>query len=67
MRVGCLTHLHSIFAGRNRRLPRDAVNALLSLAYSHLAKDLMIAYYAVDLGPYMASIINRTSGVWRWT
>ena len=27
------------FAGRNRRPPRDAVNALLSLAYSLLAKD----------------------------
>jgi CRISPR-associated protein Cas1 len=27
------------FAGRNRRPPRDPVNALLSLAYSMLAKD----------------------------
>jgi CRISPR-associated protein Cas1 len=41
------------FAGRNRRPPRDAVNALLSLAYSVLAKDLTIACYAVGFDPYM--------------
>jgi len=41
------------FAGRNRRPPRDAVNALLSLAYSLLAKDLTIACYAVGFDPYM--------------
>jgi len=41
------------FAGRNRRPPRDAVNALLSLAYSVLAKDLTIACYAVGFDPYV--------------
>jgi CRISPR-associated protein Cas1 len=41
------------FVGRNRRPPRDAVNALLSLAYSLLAKDLTIACYAVGFDPYM--------------
>jgi len=41
------------FAGRNRRPPRDAVNALLSLAYSVLAKDLTIACYAVGFDPYL--------------
>jgi CRISPR-associated protein Cas1 len=41
------------FAGRNRRPPRDPVNALLSLAYSLLAKDLTIACYAVGFDPYM--------------
>ena len=41
------------FSGRNRRPPRDAVNALLSLAYSVLAKDLTIACYAVGFDPYM--------------
>ena len=30
------------FASRNRRPPRDPVNALLSLAYSLLAKDLAV-------------------------
>ena len=39
------------FAGRNRRPPRDAVNALLSLGYSLLAKDLTIACYAVGFDP----------------
>ncbi|HVW85866.1 MAG TPA: CRISPR-associated endonuclease Cas1, partial [Bryobacteraceae bacterium] len=41
------------FEGRNRRPPRDPVNALLSLAYSVLAKDLTIACYAVGFDPYM--------------
>ena len=41
------------FAGRNRRPPRDAVNALLSLGYSLLAKDLTVACYAVGFDPMM--------------
>jgi CRISPR-associated protein Cas1 len=41
------------FEGRNRRPPRDPVNALLSLAYSMLAKDLTLACYAVGFDPYM--------------
>jgi CRISPR-associated protein Cas1 len=41
------------FEGRNRRPPRDPVNALLSLAYSVLAKDLTIACYAVGFDPFM--------------
>ena len=41
------------FAGRNRRPPRDPVNALLSLAYSLLAKDLTIAAYAVGFDPFV--------------
>jgi CRISPR-associated protein Cas1 len=41
------------FEGRNRRPPRDAVNALLSLAYSVLAKDLTVACYAVGFDPFM--------------
>ncbi len=41
------------FAGRNRRPPRDAVNALLSLGYSLLAKDLTIACYATGFDPMM--------------
>lgn len=41
------------FTTRNRRPPRDAVNALLSLAYSLLAKDLTIACYAVGFDPFM--------------
>lgn len=41
------------FAGRNRRPPRDAVNAMLSLGYSLLTKDFTIACYAVGFDPYM--------------
>lgn len=41
------------FAGRNRRPPRDAVNALLSLGYSLLVKDLTIACYAAGFDPML--------------
>jgi len=43
---------HFDFAGRNRRPPRDPINALLSLAYSLLVKDFTIACYAVGFDPY---------------
>lgn len=41
------------FRWRNRRPPRDPVNALLSLAYSMLAKDLTVVCYAVGFDPMM--------------
>jgi CRISP-associated protein Cas1 len=41
------------FRGRNRRPPRDPVNAMLSLAYSLLAKDCLIAATTVGLDPYL--------------
>ena len=41
------------FVHRNRRPPRDAVNALLSLAYSVLAKDLTIVCHTVGFDPYL--------------
>ncbi len=41
------------FRARNRRPPRDAVNALLSLGYSMLAKDLTVTCYAVGFDPLM--------------
>jgi CRISP-associated protein Cas1 len=41
------------FTKRNRRPPRDAVNALLSLGYSLLARDCTIAAYAVGFDPYV--------------
>jgi CRISPR-associated protein Cas1 len=41
------------FERRNRRPPRDPVNALLSLAYSMLTKDLTVTCYAVGFDPYM--------------
>lgn len=39
--------------GRNRRPPRDPVNALLSLAYSMLAKELAGVCHAVGLDPFL--------------
>jgi CRISPR-associated protein Cas1 len=41
------------FVGRNRRPPRDAVNALLSFAYSMLARDWTITCISVGLDPYL--------------
>jgi CRISPR-associated protein Cas1 len=41
------------FTTRNRRPPMDPVNALLSLAYSLLAKECTLAACAVGLDPYV--------------
>jgi CRISPR-associated protein Cas1 len=41
------------FKGRNRRPPTDPVNALLSLAYSLLAKECTIAAASAGLDPYV--------------
>lgn len=41
------------FMGRNRRPPRDPVNALLSLGYSILAKELAGVCHAVGLDPFL--------------
>ncbi len=39
--------------GRNRRPPRDPVNALLSFCYSLLSKELLLAIRAVGLDPLL--------------
>jgi CRISPR-associated protein Cas1 len=41
------------FAKRNRRPPRDPINALLSLGYGVLAKDLTVICATVGLDPYL--------------
>lgn len=41
------------FQGRNRRPPRDPVNALLSLAYSLLSRDCSLAAFAAGFDPYV--------------
>ena len=41
------------FEGRNKRPPPDPVNALLSFAYSLLAKDCFSACLTVGLDPYL--------------
>ncbi len=44
---------HFDFHGRNRRPPRDPLNALLSLAYSMLAKELTGICHVVGLDPFI--------------
>ena len=41
------------FAERNRRPPRDPVNALLSLAYSMLAREWAVVLHTVGFDPYL--------------
>jgi CRISPR-associated protein Cas1 len=41
------------FAGRNRRPPRDPVNALLSMGYSLLVRDLTIVCHAIGFDPFI--------------
>lgn len=41
------------FAGRNRRPPTDAVNALLSFVYAMLIKDCVVASLAASLDPFI--------------
>ncbi|MCP2261641.1 CRISP-associated protein Cas1 [Streptoalloteichus tenebrarius] len=40
-------------SGRNRRPPRDPVNAMLSFSYALLLKDLIATTLAVGLDPYL--------------
>lgn len=40
------------FNNRNRRPPKDPVNALLSFAYSLLTKDMVVTLQAAGLDPY---------------
>ena len=46
-------------AGRNRRPPRDPLNALLSLCYALLTKDLLATTLGVGLDPYLG-VYHRT-------
>lgn len=41
------------FQGRNRRPPRDAVNALLSFAYAMLTREFSVTLLSVGLDPYL--------------
>lgn len=40
------------FSSRNRRPPRDPINALLSFAYALLAKECLVALWAEGLDPW---------------
>jgi len=41
------------FGGRNRRPPRDPVNAMLSLTYAMLTRDATVALMSAGFDPYM--------------
>jgi len=46
------------FHGRNRRPPRDPINALLSFSYALLTKDCLGAAMSVGLDPYLG-VLHR--------
>ena len=50
------------FAGRNKRPPLDAVNAILSFLYSLLARDATIAASGVGLDPHMGFLHRPKHG-----
>ncbi|MCB5285552.1 MAG: CRISPR-associated endonuclease Cas1 [Candidatus Cloacimonetes bacterium] len=50
------------FSGRNRRPPRDEVNALLSLGYTFLMNQVMGATYVCGLDPYFGALHDIAYG-----
>jgi len=50
------------FSGRNRRPPRDPVNALLSLGYTLLANSIEAAVRTVGLDPYLGALHAPEAG-----
>lgn len=50
------------FNGRNRRPPKDAVNAMLSLAYTLIANDITAALETVGLDPYVGFLHSLRPG-----
>ncbi|WP_284227517.1 CRISPR-associated endonuclease Cas4g/Cas1g [Alicyclobacillus hesperidum] len=53
LKVGKVPPGETLMNGRNRRPPKDPVNALLSLAYSLLERDVYAALAAVGLDPLL--------------
>lgn len=50
------------FSGRNRRPPKDAVNAMLSLAYTLATNDITAALETVGLDPYVGFLHTLRPG-----
>jgi CRISPR-associated protein Cas1 len=50
------------FNGRNRRPPRDPVNALLSFVYTLLTNEVLSAIKTVGLDPYLGSLHDISYG-----
>lgn len=51
-----------IFSGRNRRPPKDAVNALLSFIYAVMLQDCVSALEGVGLDPYVGFLHRDRPG-----
>lgn len=50
------------FSGRSRRPPKDAVNAMLSFAYTLIANDVSAALESVGLDPYVGFLHTLRPG-----
>ncbi len=50
------------FNGRNRRPPKDAINAMLSLAYTLITNDVTAALETVGLDPYVGFLHTLRPG-----
>lgn len=55
-----------VFEGRNRRPPKDAVNAMLSFIYTLIANDMTSALETVGLDPYVGFCIHYAQVELRW-
>lgn len=53
---------HFVFHGRSRRPPKDAVNAMLSFAYTLIANDMTAALETVGLDPYIGFLHTLRPG-----
>lgn len=51
-----------LFEGRNRRPPRDPVNALLSFGYAILTSDIISEIMRVGLDPYIGYLHSAVYG-----
>ena len=51
-----------VFNGRNRRPPKDAVNAMLSFVYTLIANDVAAALETVGLDPYVGFLHTLRPG-----
>lgn len=51
-----------VFKGRNRRPPKDAVNAMLSFVYTLIASDVSAALETVGLDPYIGFLHTLRPG-----
>ena len=50
------------FSGRNRRPPKDAINAMLSLAYTLITNDITAALENIGLDPYVGFLHTLRPG-----